>query len=194
MGKLDKVAALADTSDLGSFDGQDVLRTTIAVTHAGDGLSNALAVEPRMMHLGDKVVVVLECEVVKVVHRPLDADTPHGPLLREHTLKAGTATIIDEAATADLASKLKEQAERIKLAQEQADGIQRLRGVDGGDVDGEVETSGLDVPEPEWTDAELAQKDLEDEALDTLADQVAEADELRAKRSHRGRGKAAPDA
>jgi len=108
------------TNDLGTFDDRDVLRTTIAVTNAGDGLSDALKVDPQLMHLGDKVYVVLECEVAKVRFDPIkDTDA----LSRVHVLKAGTATLVD----ADLVrAQLDEQAERIQRAKEAEAGITRL--------------------------------------------------------------------
>ncbi len=51
------------TNALTSFDGRDVIKTTIAITKAGDGLSDALKVDPQEFSLGDEVVVVLKCEV-----------------------------------------------------------------------------------------------------------------------------------
>jgi len=107
-------------TDLGTFDDRDVLRTTIAVTNAGDGLSDALKVDPKLMHLGEKVYVVLECEVAKVRFDPIkDTDA----LSRVHVLKAGTATLVD----ADLVrAQLDEQAERILRAKEAEAGISRL--------------------------------------------------------------------
>jgi hypothetical protein len=108
------------TTDLGEFDGQQVLRTTIAVTNAGDGLSDALKVDPALLHLGDKVYVVLECEVSKIRLDPIkDTDA----LTRVHTLRAGTATMVD----ADMVqAQLAEQAERIALAKEAESGVSRM--------------------------------------------------------------------
>jgi hypothetical protein len=109
------------TTELGTFDGKDVLRTAISVTNAGDGLSEAMKVDPTLLHLGDKVYVVLECEVAKVRFDPIkDIDDA---VSRVHVLKAGTATMVD----ADLVQQqLAEQAERIQLAKEAEAGIERL--------------------------------------------------------------------
>lgn len=122
------------------FEGRDVVRSTISVTNAGDGLSESLKVEPTEFHHGDTVYVVLETEVVKVQHVPFDKADPHGELTRVHILKAGTATIVD----ADLVAKqIREQADRILAAKEAEAGILRL------DVDGELEDLENDLAEAE---------------------------------------------
>lgn len=76
-----------------TYEGRDVVDTTIQVTNAGDGLSQALQVEPHVMHHGETIYLVLECEVAKVSYPPVkDTDL----LSRLHTLKAGRATIVDK--------------------------------------------------------------------------------------------------
>lgn len=108
------------TVDLGTFDGRDVLGTTIAVTGAGDGLSQALRLDPTVLHIGEKVFVVLEAEVVKVRHEGIK-DTE--ALTRVHMVRAGTAALVDES---EISEMLERQRERLRLAQEKKDGIQRL--------------------------------------------------------------------
>lgn len=118
MNATDAATAMADISSLTPFDGNPVVRTTIAVTNAGDGLSDALGIEPQEFHHGQRVYVVLECEVSRVAHVPVDKDTP-GILIRQHTLRAGTGTIVD----ADLvAEQVARQAERIDSARRRAKG------------------------------------------------------------------------
>lgn len=108
-------------TNLGTFDDKDVIRTSIAVTNAGDGLSSAMKVDPQLFHLGDKVYVVLECEVSDVKFRPLKDDDQL--LDRVHTLRAGGATIVDE----DLVREhLEAQAARIRKAKDEASGQQNL--------------------------------------------------------------------
>lgn len=119
----DLSSALADVSGLQPFEGKAVLRSTIAITNAGDGLSNAMKVEPVEFHQGETVYVVLECEVASVGFKPIDKDDPGGPQARVHTFRAGTATIVDGAIVKE---QVAEQAERIRIAKEQAQGIQRL--------------------------------------------------------------------
>jgi hypothetical protein len=115
-------------SKLPEFDGKDVSSTTIAITNAGDGLSKALAIEPRVLHHGQKVYVVLECEVTKIGLTPIK-DAPNN-LVRVHTLKAGTSTIIEAEL---VASVLEAQIKKL----EEASGITRLPydEVDGSDED-----------------------------------------------------------
>lgn len=144
-------------ADLTPFEGREVLRTSIAITRAGDGLSEALKVEPREFHHGETVYVVLECTVAKVQHVPLDKDDPFGPLTRVHTLAAGTATIVDEEL---VQAHIAEQAERNLRAREEEAGIARL----GFDDDAESEAleadlaakeaaaEGTPVPDDEWDD------------------------------------------
>lgn len=137
----DLATALAGgRAGLAPFDGMDVLRTTIAVTNAGDGLSEAMKVDPQEFHLGDEVFVVLRCEVAKVQFVPIkDTDA----LSRVHVLKAGDATIIDGDIVED---HLIAQAERILKAKEQAAGVTRLA------FDDEDEGS---KPDPEGDEDEM---------------------------------------
>lgn len=106
--------------NLTPFDGQDVIKTTIAVTNAGDGLSDTMKVEPKEFHLGETVYVVLECEVSKVRFEPIkDTDA----LSRVHVLRAGNATIVE----ADLVKPMVDaMAERVLEAKEAEQGIRRL--------------------------------------------------------------------
>lgn len=97
-------------SALGTFDGMQVLNTGIRITNAGDGLSAALQVDPKIMHHGEKIYVVLETEVVNVAFPPIkDTDG----VTRLHTLRAGRATIVDADMVADV---LEAQQHRIDAA------------------------------------------------------------------------------
>lgn len=115
----DTTAALTPV-DLGQFEGRDILSATISVTNAGDGLSDAMKVEPEIMHLGDVVYVVLECEVAKVRYDPIK-DTQG--LARVHVLRAGTATLIDGGAVEEA---LDAQRVKIERARDAAAGIAKL--------------------------------------------------------------------
>lgn len=105
---------------LSPFDGRDVLRSTIAITKAGDGLSEAMKIAPQEFHHGERVFVVLETTVGKVRFDPIK-DTE--ALSRVHVLEAGLSTIVSEALVREV---LDSQAETIRLAQEAAAGIKRL--------------------------------------------------------------------
>ncbi len=103
-------------STLGSFDGREVIGTTIAITAAGDGLSAALSVEPQVFHHGQVVNVVLQCEVTKVGFVPVK-DTDR--LQRVHTLRAGIATIVEASLVEEVL-----YAQKVKL--DEARGIQAI--------------------------------------------------------------------
>jgi len=111
-----------------TFEGADVIKVQVAVTNAGDGLSDALAVDPQPLPLGATVHVVLECVVQQVKFVPaLDKEHPEDGLARVHVLRAGRATIVDHE---DVQTALDAQADRILRAREEADGIQRLAAVE----------------------------------------------------------------
>lgn len=106
---------------LGELDGKPVARTTVAITRAGDGLSEALGIEPRVLHLGERVTVVLDCVVSKVRFDPLkETDSM---LSRVHVLQAGTAVIADSETVQGL---IREQADKNRRAREAEQGIRRL--------------------------------------------------------------------
>lgn len=96
--------------DLGDFEGRIVTKATIAVRKAGDGLSQAMKVDPVLLHQGDTVYVVLECTVGKVLFDPYD----DGVCARVQNLVAGTATIIGADA---VKTAIDAQRERIRLGE-----------------------------------------------------------------------------
>lgn len=96
---------------LSKFERREVLSSTVAVTGAGDGLSQAMKVDPIELHHQETVYVVLECEVSKVRFDPVkDAD---GALQRVHVLKAGRATLVDKEL---VEAALNEQSRKIDEA------------------------------------------------------------------------------
>lgn len=116
---------------LHKFEGRDVIGTKIKITGAGDGLSQALAIDPQELTLGETVYVVTECVVDKVTFdRVKDTDT----LVRVQSLKAGTATMIDK----DLVHE-KLEAQRVKIEEAKGNYALDFTGSDGdGDgADGE---------------------------------------------------------
>lgn len=125
------------TKQLQDFEGKSVHSSTIKVTNAGDGLSKAMAVEPHEFHQGDKVYLVIEGEVARVSFDPVSKDLLSGPQVRVHTVKAGTATLVDHGLVAKVLDeqKAKNVAEekRLKLEAEKLKGTQRLVGSDGDD-------------------------------------------------------------
>jgi hypothetical protein len=115
---------------LHKFEGREVIGTKVAISRAGDGLSQALAIEPEELTIGRTVYVVLECTVGPVTMEPVkDTDS----LTRKHKLIAGTATLVEKDLVGELLA-----AQRAKI--EEAQGIQRLE-FEGG-ADGEAGTDG----------------------------------------------------
>ena len=108
---------------LKKFERRDVTAASIKVTRAGDGLSQALKVDPVEYHHGDTVYVVLECTVTNIDYPMVKGSEE---LVRRHTLTAGTATTVD----AELVKAVLEE-QRIRI--EQALGVERL------DFDGDSE-------------------------------------------------------
>jgi hypothetical protein len=118
---------MTSTDKLGTFDGRDVITTSVAITNAGDGLSQALGIDPQIMHIGDTGVVVLEYTVTKIGFIEVkDTDV----LNRVHTLRAGTAAIIDRELVAEALD-----AQALKI--ERAKGVERLPLNDSPDDEGD---------------------------------------------------------
>jgi hypothetical protein len=110
-------------TELPDFEGLPCVVSSVALRNAGDGLSAAMKVEPVVLHKGDVVDVLTRCVVIDVQHPPVDRDKPEGPCARKHILRAGTSTIID----LDVANEaIKDQAEKIRLWEEEQAGIQAL--------------------------------------------------------------------
>lgn len=74
------------TTPLPPFEGSDVTSAALRVTNAGDGLSEALDLEPSSYHVGQKVWLVLEATVTQVNHKPTKAGSLK--LQRVHTASA----------------------------------------------------------------------------------------------------------
>jgi hypothetical protein len=146
--KLDVVAALADSSALPDFDGREVVRATIEVTNAGDGLSAAMAVSPSALHMGDEVYVLIRGEVSKVSHKPLDPKDEDSALVRIQTIKAGDADILSEADVKKVKKSLDKTADNIRRALEAAQGVSRLPGVDDPAVDEDKDDDEIPAPTP----------------------------------------------
>lgn len=106
------------------FEGHDVIQASMRITRAGDGLSTALGIAPTEYHPGDKLYVLLECEVGRVSYDPIkDTDC----LQRVHTLVAGVGTIVDgkwaDKAIADQRKRNEEAAGVLALDLDEEPGV-----------------------------------------------------------------------
>lgn len=104
---------MASKSDnaLGEFEGRLITKTTIALTNAGDGLSQALKIDPKALHQGEKVYVLIEATVGKITFDPYD----DGVCARVQTLRSEVATLVDESFAE---STIAEQKVKIKAAKD----------------------------------------------------------------------------
>ena len=113
------------------FEDHDVVGATISITNAGDGLSDAMKIEPREFEHGETVHVILETVVSKVRFDPSKDNSED--LIRVHVLKAGLATIVDSNSVEPALN-----AQRRKI--EEAEGVHQLPGL-GEDEPGAGEDS-----------------------------------------------------
>lgn len=111
------------SAGLGTFEGLDVITSSVAIGNAGDGLSQAMSIAHTQLHHGQTVYVVLECEVVDVQH-PKIKNTES--LNRKHKLRAGTATLVDKELV-------------ISLLDKQRTAINAAKGIQELDLDGDAQ-------------------------------------------------------
>ena len=95
------------------FHSQAVVATSIALTNAGDGLSKAVQTDPIELNIGDRVYLVIEADVSKVAFTPISPLS--GELQRIHTLRAGTATIVDAVHVEELLEE--QRVKNLRLAE-----------------------------------------------------------------------------
>jgi hypothetical protein len=103
-----------------AFEGREILGESVSIVGAGDGLSEALAIERANLHIGDTGYVLLEFTATAVTFKPVK-DTQG--LRREVKLKAGTTTIVDKELAAE---HIDAQAERNRIARDLKSGKLRL--------------------------------------------------------------------
>jgi len=79
------------------FEDRDVVQSAAKVVNAGDGLSDAMALEPVEYEVGDEVYLVLQTTCTGVSYVPVkDTDV----LKRVHTLRTKDGTVVAEKAVA----------------------------------------------------------------------------------------------
>jgi hypothetical protein len=95
---------------LTTFEGHEVYASGIEMPGASGGLNKALRVDEMELHHGDRVTIVVDCEVTKVRFDPVkDTDG----LERVHVLRVLNASTIDESVVRDA---LDDQARRVEAA------------------------------------------------------------------------------
>jgi hypothetical protein len=123
-------ATVVEPKGLSPFEGKDVAQAKIIVTNTGDGLSQNLKIEPVEYHHGERRILIMEADVLKVRfdrHATKDDDEDaEDALERVHIFRVGTAIVADEGVEAAVRAALDAQKERIRKAKEEAEGTQRL--------------------------------------------------------------------
>lgn len=104
-----------------TFEGDEVRRSTVKITKAGDGLSDALKVDPVEYHRGDTVYFVLRGKVRYVAHPPESKDSAN--VVRQHVIDTEEIAIVNEL---DVAKLLEANRERVQVALDSMAGQQRL--------------------------------------------------------------------
>ena len=108
------------TRNLGKFEGRRVSATRMTVKGTGDGLSEALEMDPLVLHHGDEVYLIVK-GVVADVHFPPVKGTED--VARTHVIRAVEATIVEEALAEPA---LVEQRRKIREALEAETGQEPL--------------------------------------------------------------------
>jgi len=103
---------------LPTFEDMNVNTATVRITNAGDGLSEALKMDPKALHLGQSVFYVLAGDVTQINH--VDKDDV---LTRVHTVKASAITEVER----EVAEKmLQAAAEDLQRRKDEIEGQLRL--------------------------------------------------------------------
>lgn len=94
--------------------GRDVIATRLKLTNAGDGLSNAMKIEPleRDLDYGDRVLVLVEAVVVKDEYASAVKGELNGPLAHCYTLRAEHMKLTTSATSAREMDKFKGKVNR----------------------------------------------------------------------------------
>ena len=93
------------TPSIETYDGREVIGAAIALTGAGDGLSQAMKVSPRKFSIGDKVLILMEATVKAAKHEPAVKDDLGGPLRLVAVMRADAAMLTDDPKVSRLLDK-----------------------------------------------------------------------------------------
>lgn len=97
--------------DLDPFEGKPVIRCKVKITNAGDGLSDALKVDPVELHVNQRVFYVLEAEVDAIQFKRV---SPGGSdMERVHVLRTQRITAVDGA---DVGAYLDDAEQHVRRA------------------------------------------------------------------------------
>lgn len=137
-------AALADKSMLGTYQDEPVLKTTIKLTKAGDGLSKSLAIAPQLLPIGSKGMLLVAYEVVAHNHKHIK-DVEAFEVTQ--TLEAQIVTVVDDRSSE---RKIERQRRALEKAEQARKGVERLRDQSGEELEVDGDLDGPDGDEDEW--------------------------------------------
>jgi hypothetical protein len=107
-----------ETADLGSHEGRPVIGTKIKVRKTGDGLSEALKIDPEIIKVGEERMLAVRVVCVDVQNPAENRKQPaEGGVLRMHIFDATEAAFIDGAVVEDVLAKQRERIDRAKDAE-----------------------------------------------------------------------------
>lgn len=96
--------------ELRDFEGRHIARATVKITNAGDGLSEALAIQPEEIELDEDRSYVLQGKCVRV---SIEVDK-NGVASRVHTIKTHGISPIDPKIAAKAIGQYRDETERAK--------------------------------------------------------------------------------
>ena len=105
-----------DPEELGNFEGRPIIATRMTVTNTGEGLTDAMTIDPMVLHHGDEVFLLMK-GVVSDIRMPEVKGTE--AVARHHVIRAVEATIVDEVLAEPV---LAVQRQRLRDAIEEASG------------------------------------------------------------------------
>lgn len=105
-----------------SFEGKPVVSAAVRVTNAGDGLSEAMRLDPQDLQHGEEIWLVVKGTVSKVAYEPIPKS--EGTILqRVHTIKAVECVMV---APDEVEELLRREKDRVLKLKEEAQGVERL--------------------------------------------------------------------
>lgn len=129
--------------ELGDFEGRPITKTTVIIRKTGDGLSEAMTLDPVELHTGQRVRIVLEALVGPIRFDPiLEKGEDTGNSERKHIMDAEVVTLVDWNLVGDVIERqrglIETAREEARLAREAAKGVKRLPNADDEADEAEV--------------------------------------------------------
>lgn len=124
---------------LAKMDGKEVLAVSLAIRNTGDGLSDAMMIDPVELHHGDNVDILVRGRVIDV-QSPEIKDT--NGVNRKHIVRAFEGIIV----SSDIAEPmLADQRARVKKRREEEAGIDQFPDTEGGISVGSVQKAAAEL-------------------------------------------------